>query len=115
MKPHHFDDIAKTLRWYARWKRHTLGRAGPAIIKAATKGRSLRELSRMSGLSPTYLSLVNNGKQRISPAAFVTLAGIVSKGYDADTPSAQDAPRSLQGAGAGSPAGSRRRPTGDKP
>lgn len=109
MNPSNYDDIAKTLRWYAMWKRNTLARYGPKIIATATAARSLRELSRMSGLSPTYLSLVSNGKQRISPAAFVTLARIVSKGYDPSTPTAHDAPSSLQGAGAGAPARPRRR------
>ncbi len=39
---------------------------GPIAIDIAKRGRSLRELARATGLSPTYLSLVANGRQRIS-------------------------------------------------
>ena len=39
---------------------------GPKAVKMAKRGRSLRELARATGLSPTYLSLVANGRQRIS-------------------------------------------------
>lgn len=47
---------------------------GPELIAELTATISLRELSRRSGFSPTYLSLVANGKVTISPNAFVKLA-----------------------------------------
>jgi hypothetical protein len=106
---HQYPDIVASLEWYAAWKADTLKRAGPRIVKDGTANRSLRELSRLSGFSPTYLSLVKNRRQTISSAAFIALARIVGADYDPRTPSAHDAPSSLQGAGAGSPAGSRRR------
>jgi len=49
--------------------RHT----GPRAIEQAKRGRSLRELSRSTGLSPAYLSLVARGEQRISLAALQLL------------------------------------------
>ena len=54
---------------YLRFLEH-----GPALIEAATEGCSLRELSRRCGLSVTYLSLVKNGHQAISPSAYVRVA-----------------------------------------
>jgi hypothetical protein len=39
---------------------------GPRAIEMAKRGRSLRELARATGLSPTYLSVVAAGRQRIS-------------------------------------------------
>ena len=48
---------------------------GPIAIEKAKRGRSLRDLARASGLSPTYLSLVARGQQRISLAALNILLG----------------------------------------
>jgi hypothetical protein len=45
---------------------HALQWHGPKAIELAKRGRSLRQLARATGLSPTYLSLVANGHQRIS-------------------------------------------------
>jgi hypothetical protein len=51
------------------------GSIGAEMIEAAKRGRSLRELSRAVGLSPTYLSLVSTGRQRISVSAMHRLLG----------------------------------------
>ena len=48
------------------YDRHALEWHGPKAIEMAKRGRSLRQLGRDTGLSPTYLSLVANGRQRIS-------------------------------------------------
>jgi hypothetical protein len=48
------------------YDRHALQWHGPKAIDIAKRGRSLRQLARATGLSPTYLSLVANGRQRIS-------------------------------------------------
>ena len=37
---------------------------------------SLRRAARLTGLSPTYLSLCMNGKQAISPGAYLKLAAL---------------------------------------
>ena len=47
---------------------------GPQLIAKLTRGISLRELARQTGLSPTYLSLVANAKVTISPGSFVKLS-----------------------------------------
>ena len=49
---------------------------GPELIAELTRTISLRELARRSGLSPTYLSQVANGKVVVSPGAYVRLAGL---------------------------------------
>jgi hypothetical protein len=46
---------------------------GPNAVEQAKRGRSLRDLSRSSGLSPAYLSKVSRGEQRISLAALQIL------------------------------------------
>jgi hypothetical protein len=46
---------------------------GPDAIETAKRGRTLRELARATRLSPAYLSLVANGRQRISLAALHVL------------------------------------------
>ncbi len=48
---------------------------GPRAIELAKRGQSLRDVSRRTGLSPTYLSLVATGRQRISLAAIQILLG----------------------------------------
>ena len=47
---------------------------GPQLIVEATKTISLRELSRRTGFSPTYLSMVMNAKVVISPEAYVKIS-----------------------------------------
>lgn len=56
---------------------------GPQLVKAAVGTGSLRELSRRSGLSPTYLSLVRTGTIRISIESYMTLLRVlvVKGGY----------------------------------
>ena len=43
-------------------------------------GKSLRSISRKTGLSPTYLSMVLNRKARISPSAYLTLCTLDTSG-----------------------------------
>jgi hypothetical protein len=50
----------------AEYERLAMDWHGPKAVEMAKRGRSLRELARATGLSPTYLSLVANGRQRIS-------------------------------------------------
>jgi hypothetical protein len=57
--------------------RTQMRRHGQSLLKSicGRKGcMSLREASRRSGLSPTYLSLCLNGKQSLSPDAYVRLS-----------------------------------------
>jgi hypothetical protein len=64
--------LAKTVQKLfsqAAYQEECLRVTGPVAIEQAKRGRSLRELSQSSGLSPAYLSLVSRGKQRISLAA----------------------------------------------
>lgn len=60
-------------------KTHALSHDGPELVRTAIGGGSLRELSRRTGYSPTYLSLVMNGAQRISLRAYAVLARIALK------------------------------------
>jgi len=46
---------------------------GARAIEIAKRGRSLRELARATGLSPTYLSRVSTGEIQISPGALLDL------------------------------------------
>lgn len=71
-------DMANLTRVVARlhqdetYREVALKEYGPEAIRLALTmwgGRSLRDLARATGLSPTYLSLVATGKQRISLAA----------------------------------------------
>lgn len=48
---------------------------GPEAIELALRGRSLRDLAKATGLSPTYLSLVQCKRQRISLRALHLLLG----------------------------------------
>lgn len=70
--------LAKVVQRLAQdeaYRQVVLADHGARAIELAKRGRSLRELSRLTGLSPTYLSLVANGKQRISLAAIQILLG----------------------------------------
>ena len=51
---------------------------GPRLIQRLMKDHSLREIARLSELSPTYLSNVLNERISISPGAFVTLSYLES-------------------------------------
>jgi hypothetical protein len=51
-----------------------LSQFGPEAIEGAIESMSLRELSRQTGLSITYLSLAKNGKCVLSPSAFLKIA-----------------------------------------
>lgn len=64
--------IVARLHQNAIYSEQALQQEGPEAIRIALTrwgGRSLRDLARATGLSPTYLSLVSTGKQRISLAA----------------------------------------------
>jgi hypothetical protein len=68
--------LAKTVQKLfsqAAYQDAALRTTGPLAIEQAKRGRSLRELSRSTGLSPAYLSLVARGEQRISLAALQLL------------------------------------------
>lgn len=55
--------------------RQSLKSKGPLVVKQACATKSLRELSRRAGLSPTYLSRVATGQAVISPGAFLKVVG----------------------------------------
>lgn len=69
---HHFLETKKMAIWICR-------QHGPQLIDGATATISLRELSRKTGLSITYLSLAKTGKTVLSPAAFLKIANEVSQ------------------------------------
>lgn len=50
-----------------------LDRVGPAMIDLCRGGKSFRSLARKANLSPTYISLVVNGRQRISRESFLAI------------------------------------------
>ena len=52
---------------------------GSEAVEEACGKMSLRELGRRTGLSPTYLSHVRNGKQSISPRAYLLVVAEVKK------------------------------------
>lgn len=54
-----------------------LGKYGQRVMAELMEYISLREVSRRSGLSPTYLSMVRNGKASVSVEAFVKLDGVL--------------------------------------
>ena len=58
--------ISERLRYY-----------GPILVDKLTEHRSLRELSRLSGLSPTYLSEVKKGNVVISTNAYLELCDLL--------------------------------------
>jgi len=58
--------VVGKLAAHADYDRVAMEWHGPKAVEMAKRGRSLRELARATGLSPTYLSLVANGRQRIS-------------------------------------------------
>jgi len=53
--------------------RQKLATDGSVLVNAICEKISLRELSRKTGLSPTYISLVANGRTTISPEAFLKI------------------------------------------
>ncbi len=58
--------VVGKLAAHADYDRVAMEWHGPKAVEMAKRGRSLRELARATGLSTTYLSLVANGRQRIS-------------------------------------------------
>jgi AraC-like DNA-binding protein len=58
--------------------REGLAHEGPQLVRriCSRPGCSLRKLAKQSGLSPTYLSQIENRKAICSPGAFVTLSEI---------------------------------------
>jgi transcriptional regulator with XRE-family HTH domain len=62
--------------------RRRLSAAGRTLLKLLTSGKnklSLRELARRTKLSPSYLSIVRSGQQRISIGAYLALWKIVEE------------------------------------
>ena len=59
--------------------RRVLSTSGSRIIRQVCGRISLRELSRRTGLSPTYLSQVATKKTVISPEAFLKVQGVVNE------------------------------------
>lgn len=53
--------------------RQRLATDGAVLVSNICEKISMRELSRKTGLSPTYISLVVNGKTTISPEAFLKI------------------------------------------
>lgn len=53
---------------------------GPRLIAVLTENRSLRQLAKTSGLSPTYLSMVAQQKQVISAGAYTLLMRVFNNG-----------------------------------
>jgi hypothetical protein len=72
----HTNFIERVTNWLDEGNEVRMGLAinGPMLIAEATRTISLRELSRRTGFSPTYLSMVMNAKVTISPEAYVKIA-----------------------------------------
>lgn len=67
--------VVSTLFHHRAYQELVLTAHGPTAIEMAKRGRSLRQLAKATKLSPTYLSLVANGRQRVSLAALHALLG----------------------------------------
>lgn len=61
------------------YARKSLSENGAIAVRMARGERSLRDLSRRSGLSPTYLSRVETGHIPISLGAFTRLVSMIGK------------------------------------
>lgn len=59
-----------------------LARDGPRLMTILTQTRSLRDVARATGLSPTYLSHVANRQCVVSKLAFLKLAELERNGGD---------------------------------
>jgi hypothetical protein len=72
--------VQSAIRTEARM-RAGLTRHGPRLVDAirARRGCSLREVSRLSGLSPAYLSLVTTKRVVMSPGAYLVLVAMLPK------------------------------------
>ncbi len=57
---------------------------GPQIIDLLTKTLSLRQVARKAKRSPTYLSQVKNGKQRISWETYCLLVMLLEESENSD-------------------------------
>ena len=54
-----------------------LAELGPDLVERTKGDGSLRDLARRSGLSPTYLSLIQRGEKTISVESFVRLTKLL--------------------------------------
>ena len=54
-----------------------LAELGPDLVERTKANGSLRDLARRSGLSPTYLSLIQRREKTISPESFVHLVKLL--------------------------------------
>lgn len=59
---------------------HVLLMYGPGVIELLLETMSLRQVARKVKRSPTYLSQVKNGKQRISWETYCMLVMLLEKG-----------------------------------
>jgi len=84
-----FDDFVQRIRDHrdeAEIIQQGLAHEGPEIIRRLMRwpetayGPSMSEVARRAGLSKTYLSRVLNGRQIISPGAFLKLHRLLRKG-----------------------------------
>ena len=74
--------LAEAIRDYLEGREEIAGALsaeGPRLLARLLKTRSLREIGRLTNLSPTYLSNVKNRKVNISPGAYLTLSELESK------------------------------------
>lgn len=71
-----FERLACSLRHLTELQKNAvegLGFVGPRLLAALTMDKSLRQVARLSQLSPTYLSQVASGKIVISAGAYLLL------------------------------------------
>lgn len=74
---HEYRDVLDDLHTRYHLTLACLDEMGQSVMKELMEWISLREVARRTNLSPTYLSVVRNGKSTVSPQAFVKLADLL--------------------------------------
>lgn len=77
-----FERLARSLEHLEQLKENAMSgleHVGPRLIATLTLDRSLRQVAKASGLSPTYLSQVATQKQVISAGAYLMLIEVHRK------------------------------------